>query len=497
VAATILAALLSGCGGSHRRPTEPPPPARAPAVGALSASGAGHRFYEIYEPSGPVRGTMLLLHGGGWTDARGDARRDMATAALALEAEGWRVVNVSYTAGQKPPGAALDPLPMLRDVVAFYDQIHRAFGGPICAYGQSAGGHLAAMLAVERPSLRCAILDAAPVDLPTVLRETDPAGVYLIRHTFGTRQSTLASWSPARELRRASNRPAMLATYAAGDLVVPPQQGDVLRAVDPAANVAVVPRGPFYWLHSTVDQTALFGRLTAIFKWLDHVVPRSGASSSGRGTDAGSGCDSQPAEPDRFRLMLAGDAWQQVSSPGQQLITATRGCSGSGRWQDDGLSLWALPSTTGTPVHSGAFAALLLDSGHALRQLSVTFRGFLVNPRDWVLGLYSTTSDQATPANPVAVCDRGRCNGLGLVSSKLGALVTATGSSSNPDLSDQPPSARFTLPTGTRRIAWVLRCVAPGGCSTKGVTNASGVSARPRDPLGQAAIFSIYRADVK
>ena len=468
--------------------TSPPPHSTPPALGSLDSSGAGNRFYEVYDSVGPARGTMLLIHGGGWQDNRGteSARYYDATAALSFAAGGWRVVNISYTPGYRA-GAKPNPTPMLRDVVAFYDQIRSAFGGSVCAYGQSAGAHLSAMLAVERPTLTCAALDAAPTDLPTMFPRTNAQG--FITGTFGTDSSTLAQWSPARDWRPDIRTPVW-ATFAQTDPTVPPQQGDVFHAVDPKANIAVVPGGSFPWLHTTVDYNSLYSRdVTGLVGWLKGIMPATNDAPSG--TDVGGSCDAQPPAGQRSKLMLAGDAWQQQSTwkVGQQpLIAATRGCSGSSYWQDDGLSLWAWGGPSIPALPQGQNASLTLAPGHAISKLSVSFRGFLAQPQDWRLGLYASTSTSGPISTPVATCDRGSCTGLGLFRTSSGSLVTTSGGASDPDQSDQAPSATFALPAGTLRLAWQLECVASGGCPVQGIANP-----RPRDPLGQPAIFSLYR----
>src|SRR6202042_2398961 len=113
-----------------------------------------------------------------------------------------------------------------------------------------------------------------------------------------------------------------------------------------------------------------------------------------------------------WQLLLAGDAWRQSSTPGQ-LIAATPGCSGSAYWQDDGLSLWALPSTTSPVLPAGAQGTLSLDPGRAIRRISVSFRGFLARPADWAIGLYAGEHE-------VAGCDAGACSGMRLVSTSAG-----------------------------------------------------------------------------
>jgi dienelactone hydrolase len=440
-----------------------------------------------------------VIHGGGWKDQRGDARRMMTVVTAAFQAGGWRVVNIGYSPGQRPH--KVDPLPMLRDVVAFYDQARRAFPGPICTYGESAGGHLAAMLAIERPSLTCAILNAAPLDLPTLLKHTVPAVVRDLKGAFGTRRSVLHEFSPGLRWNSQIDRTAVFATAASNDQFVPPDQLTAFKAADPSADTQIVPGAAagssdaLPWMHSAVNRNAIEMRQAELGEWLDRIVPRQEGAAISQGTDTGADCGSGGSPSDRWKLMLAGDAWQQASTAGQP-IAATRGCSGSGHWQDDGLSLWTFPEP-GAVVPAGTQASLTLQTPTVARRLSVSFRGFLARPQDWVLGLYASSSAQGGTLTKVAACDRGSCSGLRLVSTGAGALIAPRGSSGDPDQREQPPSATFSLPSGTRRLVWLLGCKAPAGCSLSPAVGPTGSSLRPRDPLGQPAIFSIYRAVVR
>ncbi len=491
-----VAALLAGCGSA----TVAPPTSTAPVSSvSLGASGAGHRFYEIYDSIGPTRGTMIMIHGGAWEDQRGQARRMMAASALAFRQLGWRVVNISYSPLQ-PRGVKPDPRPMLRDVAAFYDQVRRAFGGPICAYGDSAGGYLAAELAIQRPSLSCAVPNAAPLDLPTLVNQTAAVIRPFIPQTFGTSQSELIKYSPSRQWRSSVDHTPVFATAASNDTVVPPTQLRAFAAADPSANVAVVPGATadsgdaVKWEHSFVNRSALLARLTSLERWLDGIAPVPATTAGSPANSIGANCDRPVSDRDRFRLLLEGDAWQLVSTP-KEPIAATRGCSGSGTWQDDGLSLWALPSSA-RELPPGAQASLVLSTGHVLHGVSAAFRGFLARPQDWALGLYASTSTQGPLQTRVATCVSGNCSGLRLVSRDGGALIAASGSRGDPD-SQAPSDASFALPSGTRRIAWELQCVADGGCSLEGIANTPGNSLRWRDPLGHPAIFSIYSVQVR
>lgn len=452
---------------------------------------------------GPARGTMLVLHSGGWRDRRGDARRTMAGVSVTFRTSGWRVVNVGYSPGPRARGGAIDPRPMLRDVVAFYDQIRRAYGGPVCAYGESAGGHLAAMLALERPSLSCAILAAAPLDLQALLRSTTSDGAVNIRQAFGNRPSLLRQWSPTQLWDPHAVPTPVFATAAPNDQVVPPQQLMAFTAIDPAADARVVrgaavgTAGAVPWMHSTVLRSGLVRRSTDLGRWLGRLVPRAVVAPTPRAASSGADCGppTSGVPVERWRLLLAGDAWQQTSTAGQA-IAATRGCSGSARRQDDGLSLWAFPSL-GATLAAGSESSLVLRSSHRLSRLSATFRGYLARPSDWSVGLYASTRTRGPIRTPVAACERGRCARLRLVPTASGSLLAAARSHGDPDAREVPVAAAFRLPAGTRRLAWRLRCVAAAGCSLTGDVDLRGRSRRPRDPLGHPAILSLYRVDVR
>ncbi|UTI62604.1 alpha/beta hydrolase fold domain-containing protein [Paraconexibacter antarcticus] len=495
--AAVAGLLSSGCGGgqAHRPPTRAL--AGGPSLGSLAQSGAGRRFYEIYEPTGRPRGTVLVLHGGGWRAARADARRQMAAVSLSFRDLGWRVVDANYAGGPRPDGS-VDPRPMLRDVVAYYDEIHRAFPGPVCTYGESAGGHLAALLAIERPTLTCAVLAAAPLDLPSLLPTSTPAGSAAIRAAFGTSPATLRAWSPTR-LWGSGRRVRVFATAASNDPVVGAGQLRSFAQRVPTADVAVLPGAragtadAVPWIHSPVRRGALDRRVADLRAWLtqsgsDPAVP---GSATDPGTDCGPGSTDVGAA--RWRLLRAGDGWSPTSTATAPIV-ATRGCSGSAVWQDDGLSLWAYPGLA--VLRSGSEAALTLRLPRGTRSLTAMFRGFLARPRDWAVGLYGSSRTHGTVTAPIADCMASSCHGLRLVRRRGGSLVAALASTGNPDARSTPTPERFRLPPDTRRVAWRLRCIAPGGCSLQGAVDARGFSLRRRDPLGHPAILSIYRVEL-
>src|SRR5262249_10296538 len=160
-----------------------------------------------------------------------------------------------------------------------------------------------------------------------------------IAETFGTRTAT---FSPARLWNARVDRAAVFATAASNDPVVPPEQLVGFAAADPSADTEVVPgaaagsRAALPWMHSTVNASRAQMRQAELWRWLDRIAPlgRVSVGPDSAVSDVGSGCSVRRTGAGRSGLMLAGDAWQQSSTAGQ-LIAATRGCSGSGDWQDD------------------------------------------------------------------------------------------------------------------------------------------------------------------
>ena len=100
----------------------------------------------VYEPAG-ARGTVAYLHGGGWVMGSRDSV-DAVCRALANDA-GARVVSIGYRlAPEHPFPAALD------DAL----NVVRALDGPLVVAGDSAGGNLAAVVALKVPGVKLQLL---------------------------------------------------------------------------------------------------------------------------------------------------------------------------------------------------------------------------------------------------------------------------------------------------------------------------------------------------
>jgi acetyl esterase/lipase len=232
-------------------------PATTPDEGSTTALGDLPFAYEVGEPAaGPVRGVMLILHGGAWSSV-GRAKLSLTRAdAERWQARGWRTVNATY----RPCAASV------ADVLSLYDRVRRTYGAalPVCAFGHSAGGHLALLLAARRPKLACVVSEAGIADLAALAREQAAAGA------AGPGQ--VANWATAAfgadrlaEVSAAGSpvQARVLYAIAAADPLVPWEQATDFAAAqhrrDPAAYVDTLhlAEGSSLFEHAFVSDAAL------------------------------------------------------------------------------------------------------------------------------------------------------------------------------------------------------------------------------------------------
>jgi acetyl esterase/lipase len=139
--------------------------APGPPGGSTTALGELPFAYEVGEPaSGPARGVMIVLHGGGWSSV-GEAKLSVTRPdAARWQARGWRTVNSTY----RSCATSVD------DVLRLYDRVRTTYGAttPICAFGRSAGGHLALLLAARRSLLACVVAEAGIADLSAIASQS-------------------------------------------------------------------------------------------------------------------------------------------------------------------------------------------------------------------------------------------------------------------------------------------------------------------------------------
>ena len=223
-------------------------------------------YYEIAQPTGifagkQPKGVVLLVHGGAWYGVGSGQVAGMRSEANRWRDRGWSTINIDYR------GCANS----LDDVLWFYDASRVLVGSrPMCVEGQSAGGQLALMLAVERPSVACVVSQAGPTDFISLPTQPayDPAtgGVQMAGPTWAAGMAA-AAFGPTALVPEspalATLHAPVLAANSAHDNLVPYAQSlelaDHVRATDAAAYIDTMElaAGPQGFVHQGVSRTAL------------------------------------------------------------------------------------------------------------------------------------------------------------------------------------------------------------------------------------------------
>ena len=141
------------------------------------------------------KGTVLMIHGGGWHGGLGAAAdRVMGQYVELVRSWGYDVANLGYRGGADSLTDALDAFDHLRERLGPAE--------PICLYGGSAGGHLALTVAAKRgASVDCVIDFLGPPDLEKWgSRPNSEAGRNLAVEAFGSER--LAELSPINNVER-------------------------------------------------------------------------------------------------------------------------------------------------------------------------------------------------------------------------------------------------------------------------------------------------------
>jgi acetyl esterase/lipase len=152
-------------------------------------------YLSLHEAEGTPRGTILLLHGGGWRGDLGAAADELMSATIeALVEWGYDVANLGYRSG----GRSLD------DAAHAFDLLRRRLGPdePLCMYGTSAGAQLALITAARRGSaVDCVVSLLGPPDLEDFgSKPNSSRGEAQARAAFGA--ANLAEVSPLRNAGR-------------------------------------------------------------------------------------------------------------------------------------------------------------------------------------------------------------------------------------------------------------------------------------------------------
>lgn len=186
--------------------------AEAPVVVERDVAFAGEEGprLDVHRRAGlEDRPAVLVIHGGGWVAGNRERTEDIADA---LARAGFVAFNADYTLARKGrPGFRRQPAEM-RAAVRFIRAEAGRFGvdpDRVGAFGSSAGGHLAGLIATagrgplnEGARVAAAVTWSAPLDLRRVRRPAQLRG--LIARFLGCRPCPRrgAALSPARRITR-------------------------------------------------------------------------------------------------------------------------------------------------------------------------------------------------------------------------------------------------------------------------------------------------------
>jgi len=276
VAITGLLALL-GPGAAQAAAADLPLLTPKPASQAVAPVAD---LIQADPPDGVVRGTVIMIHSGGWKghDAYTQGQLLEKPGALFLD-RGWRVVSIDYDEGTAG----------LQDVLAAARaELGRGTApGPLCLYGESAGGHLALVAASQLPDIDCVISLGAPTDINLYRSEGSVSPDFRVRlvasqasRFFGTTIEAVAPWNPV------SLAPKMQADVLlineADDAIVPLTHTTRFHAARLTTQTAVLEAGDpadpsTTFVHGTVSEAGRARYAATIGSFTDRAVTNAKA----------------------------------------------------------------------------------------------------------------------------------------------------------------------------------------------------------------------------
>ena len=223
------------------------------------------------------RPLIIMLHGGGWVTGR---RKQGRFLAAELAKRGWTVLSVSYRRAPRFPLPAA-----YEDAVAAVKMAREraeslgALDFPPIVIGSSAGGHLAAMLALRGPRDDAEVCGAVclypPIDVERVFRTAHAWGpaMFLERLVFRSRYAEnpdlFHAMAPLRHVHALA--PPMLLIHGDADGLVPMDESgrlySALRAVHAPVTRLVVPHMPHAF--EIFPGPGLYRILPTILEFLD------------------------------------------------------------------------------------------------------------------------------------------------------------------------------------------------------------------------------------
>jgi acetyl esterase/lipase len=174
------------------------------------------------------RPAVLLIHGGGWSGGQAASFNgrcvDLAKHGFVAATMEYRLANDNDSSSRWP--AQVD------DVRAAFAWLHaRADAlnvdpGHICAYGESAGGHLALWLGILEPRLSCVVDAFGPTDLPKLVGPAYNKGFATL---FGPEVNAESLKKASPLYAKVANLPPTAMIQGETDELVPPDQTFALQ----------------------------------------------------------------------------------------------------------------------------------------------------------------------------------------------------------------------------------------------------------------------------
>ena len=216
---------MSGCA-----PLTPPPRGERIESNLVYAGRAtGKLHLDLYLPPGPAPHPLVLwIHGGGWKF--GD--KGWTSSVRKLTRQGFAIASVQYRlSGTARYPAAIDDC---RDALRWLEQYGSRYGldrEHIFLSGASAGGHLAALIALEagRPEIKAVCVLYPATDLTGFANPNAKHG-YLPDFLGGSvndKRSEAIAGSPVNHVR--GNSPPFLIFHGSQDTLVPLAQSQELN----------------------------------------------------------------------------------------------------------------------------------------------------------------------------------------------------------------------------------------------------------------------------
>jgi acetyl esterase/lipase len=233
--------------------------------------------------AGPARGTVIMVHAGGWAGHDAHAQDQLTKSPGDIFRErGWRVVSIDYDEGADGLQDVLD---------ASGAELARKTGdGPLCLYGESSGAHLALVAASRLRAIDCVIGLGTPTDLALYHAEGSgsvDARVRLvasqISRLFGTSPEQTAPWNLVA--LAPSIHADVLMMHEADDAVVPSIHPARFQAARPTTQLVALEAGDpadpaTDFMHGTVSAAGRANYGAAIGSFADRAVAARAAERS-------------------------------------------------------------------------------------------------------------------------------------------------------------------------------------------------------------------------